>query len=240
MNNQEIISSRFRGPPTTGNGGYSCGVVAKHIGDSAKVRLHASPPLDQTMEIKVTEESVELYFEDQLIASGVSSELEMQVPQLPSFEQAQQAQKRFIGYEDHIFPGCFVCGPERDHGDGLRIFPGPVTERDWSMLACLWQPSDDLYGNDGLLKPEFIWAALDCPTYFGSGGANLSKALLGEQELRIVSSVKSKSPLIVSCWPISDEGRKIVGGAAISSQEGELIAFAKGTWIRLKGSSSDA
>ena len=33
----------------------------------------------------------------------------------------------YPGLRSHPFPTCFACGPDRAEGDGLRIFPGPVT-----------------------------------------------------------------------------------------------------------------
>ena len=44
------IPSRFNGPPLSGNGGYSCGVLAAFIDGPAQVRLHVPPPLDNMSE----------------------------------------------------------------------------------------------------------------------------------------------------------------------------------------------
>ena len=33
------------------------------------------------------------------------------------------------GLTSHPFPTCFACGTDREPGDGLRIFPGPVAGR---------------------------------------------------------------------------------------------------------------
>ena len=41
------IPARFNGPPASGNGGYSCGVLAACVAGPARVRLHAPPPLDR-------------------------------------------------------------------------------------------------------------------------------------------------------------------------------------------------
>jgi hypothetical protein len=45
------INRRFRGPPTSANGGYVCGLVANVIGGSGEVTVRAPPPLDQPLEI---------------------------------------------------------------------------------------------------------------------------------------------------------------------------------------------
>ena len=39
------------------------------------------------------------------------------------------------GLHDHRYPTCFVCGPERAQGDGLRIFTGPVEDK--SLVATV-------------------------------------------------------------------------------------------------------
>jgi len=38
------IERRFCGPPESGNGGYSCGLLAAHVGGPAEVTLRRSPP----------------------------------------------------------------------------------------------------------------------------------------------------------------------------------------------------
>ena len=54
------------------------------------------------------------------------------------------------GRVDHPFPRCFACGPDRDEGDGLRIFPGPVgAERGY--VASLRVPQPD---HAGPAEPE--------------------------------------------------------------------------------------
>ena len=35
------IARRFRGPPNSGNGGYVCGMLARHIAGAAEVMLRA-------------------------------------------------------------------------------------------------------------------------------------------------------------------------------------------------------
>ena len=46
------IPGRFNGPPESGNGGYSCGVLAAYIEGPARIRLHVPPPLDTPLEVR--------------------------------------------------------------------------------------------------------------------------------------------------------------------------------------------
>jgi hypothetical protein len=65
-----------------------------------------------------------------------------------------------VGFRDHRFPGCFICGTERQPFDGLRIFPGAIDGR--STIAAPWTPDASLVDESGLLGSEFLWSALDC------------------------------------------------------------------------------
>jgi hypothetical protein len=47
-----------------------------------------------------------------------------------SLVEAQEATARYPLYQGHPFPTCFTCGPDRAPGDGLRIFPGPLSHGD--------------------------------------------------------------------------------------------------------------
>jgi hypothetical protein len=227
------IHGRFCGPPESGNGGYVAGTVAALVGDSAKVRLHAVTPLDCELQLDMTGDQAELKCNGDLLATASAIEFQLDIPPAPTLAEAQEAQKRYVMHTKHVFPGCFVCGTGRSEGDGLRIFPGPVVEGDWSKLACVWHVTDDLADENGMLKPEFIWSALDCPTFFGVMADSPKVALLGEIELRIVTSSQIDEPFIIWCWPISSEGRKRYGGAALATQSGQLLAYARGTWIEL-------
>src|SRR5262245_25139569 len=46
-----VIARRFRGPPTSGNGGYTCGMLAAAASGPVEVRLVKPPPLDKRLEI---------------------------------------------------------------------------------------------------------------------------------------------------------------------------------------------
>ena len=43
--NEIVVPGRFNGPPKSGNGGYSCGILAAHLPGTCKVRLRSPPPL---------------------------------------------------------------------------------------------------------------------------------------------------------------------------------------------------
>ena len=119
MTQTVIIGGRFHGPPGSGNGGYCCGVVAGFIDGAASVRLRIPPPLDVPMEIHRQENTVTMTHNDELVAIGRPASVDIEVPPPPDHEMAKKASARYRGFESHFYPGCFVCGPERQHGDGL-------------------------------------------------------------------------------------------------------------------------
>ena len=53
MTSSIIIDRRYCGPPNSGNGGYVCGRLARHISvgtpDGVEVTLRAPPPLDKRL-----------------------------------------------------------------------------------------------------------------------------------------------------------------------------------------------
>lgn len=232
---ETTISSRFNGPPESGNGGYSCGVLGAHLEGPARVRLHVPPPLDIALRIsRLPDGSVEMHEGDTLVASGSSATLDLVVPSPPSEDEARNAMADFPCYEGHLFPTCFVCGPEREHHDGLELFAGPVAGKT-SLWACLWQPAADLLDDEGNIRPEILWSALDCPGYFAAMDGTLRPAVLGELTGELCAPVSGTSPLVVYAWRRGEDGRKFYSGTAIA-RDGEVMARAKSTWIELKTS----
>jgi hypothetical protein len=233
MNPQITISSRFNGPPGSGNGGYSCGVLAAHVPGIARVRLHAPPPLDKAMLVtEAADGTMQMHDGETLVGSAVSVALDMEIPAPPSLAEAEQASKGFLCYEEHSYPTCFVCGPAREGNDGLSLHPGPV--EDWNLLACAWRPAADLLDNNGMVLPEYVWSALDCPGFFAAVGKDLSPTLLGELIADIRHPVPGGEALVVYSWPMGKDGRKLWGGVAIADQSGKVLACSKTTWIALR------
>jgi acyl-coenzyme A thioesterase PaaI-like protein len=224
------IDRRFRGPPDSGNGGYVAGLLANSLGGSdCRVTLLKPPPLAVPLRIERTGDNSRLLDGDDVIATAARAAVSLEVPAPPSEEEAQAAERRFSGLTHHIFPGCFVCGPEREEGDGLRIFAGPSRDQ----VASTWRPRPDLAGADGAVRVEFVWAALDCPGYFAVQNA-AGLAVLGTIAATLRAPVRAGELAIVTGWPIATEGRKHRVGTAIHGADGTLLASAQATWITLR------
>ena len=227
------IPARFNGPPTSGNGGYSCGVLAAFVDGPARVRLLVPPPLDTELQVTVHEDGrVDMFDDETLVGTGTPCQLALEVPAAPTLEQAQKAREGYACYHDHVFDTCFVCGPGRPAHDGLELFPGPVDN--WQLIACSWQPSPDLLDEQGLIRHEILWSALDCPGYFAAMGENIRPAVLGELDGELLEPVAGSDPLVVYAWPMGEDGRKLYAGTAIARPDGTVVARSRSTWIVLK------
>lgn len=224
------IAPQFNGPPTTGNGGYACGKLADFIGGAAVSTLRAPPPLDTPIEVRRTETGVTAHHGDTLIGEAAPAAITWDAPPAPSLSEAAAAEKRYAGFHAHSFPTCFTCGTARDIDDGLRIFTGPVAQRD--MVATPWTPSAAWADADGLILPEFIWGALDCPTYWAH--SEIKRALLARLALDIAERPRVGEQLILAAWPVSAEGRKHFSRGALYRADGQAIARAEALWIELK------
>jgi hypothetical protein len=226
------INQRFNGPPTSGNGGYSCGLLAAQLTGPAKVRLYAPPPLNKPLALTVSDSLVQMHDGDTLIGQAEACEFELELPLAPTLACAREASARYPCKDKHIYQTCFVCGTHRHKDDALCLNPGPVT--DWNLLACVWQPNASLLDSSGNICTEYIWSALDCPGYFAAVGDNLRIALLGELKGKILTSIAGEQELVVFSWPTGKDGRKLFGGVAVANAQGQVLAYSHTTWIELK------
>ena len=226
------IADRFCGPPRSGNGGYTCGQIAKQLSGSVSVRLKAPPPLHTELRLESSENGAQLFHGSTLIGEARCVQLELQPPPSPSFAQAEKAAHLFSGFKLHPFPGCFVCGTSRQEADGLRIFPGPLENS--STIAAPWTPSACLANEAGDIKPEFLWAALDCTGAFTLSPLPEGVAtVLGELTVSILDTVKIDEQCVVIGWPLGGQGRKHLAGTAIYAPENRLVALAQAVWLEV-------
>jgi len=226
------IAERFCGPPNSGNGGYVCGLLAKHLTGTVTARLKAPPPLKTKLLRKWTNDSARWVHDAAVIGDARTSELRLELPNCPTLAQAEQAAAAFPGFKSHLFPRCFVCGPAREAGDGLRIFSSPLKGQ--TLHAAPWVPDESLTDDRGDVATEFIWAALDCPSGFAVLPVPQGMAIvLGELSASLDGSLVVGQPTVVTSWPIAHEGRRRTAVTAIHTADGQLIATACAVWIEV-------
>ena len=226
------IGSRYKGPPESGNGGYVGGLIATSLQADIKVRLVAPPPLEMPLELAPDGEGQwVLSSAAGPVARALAGRIQLDVPSPPQYVQAVWASQHYPGFREHAFPDCFVCGPHRRRGDGLRIFPGML---DSGIVAAPWLPADNLDAGDGKVGVEYLWAALDCPGYFAVSGAR-RVMVLGEMQAHVDRRVHVGEACTVIGWKIAADGRKHLAGTAIFDEDGELCARARATWVEVRG-----
>ena len=225
-----VVPARFRGPPGSANGGYFAGLLAAELGGEARVRLSSPPPLDTQLRLVLDGEALGAWAGDRFVAEARPARLDLPVPPPPDPTAAEDAATRFPGLQSHPFPGCFVCGTEREVGDGLRIFAGSLSGRD-DQVAAPWIPHGSLGDEQGRARPEFLWAALDCPGAFTFARPPATVALLGEVTASVSGALKCREPATVLGWLIASDGRKRTVGSALFDAHGSCVARARSTWI---------
>jgi hypothetical protein len=241
-----VISQRFNGPPGSGHGGYTSGLLAAALGSGAVVvTLRRPPPVEQALQLSVVDGTATLRDGDVVIAEATAADADSVAVDLPdpvSFEDAAKAAQEF-DVEDYIgrhpFPTCFGCGPRRDPGDGLRIFPVSAAA---GVVTCPWVPDGSLAGADGRVDPVFLWAAMDCPSGLSrfDEGAEETAAVLGRMAAVVQRPPAIGEELVVAGWSVGLDGRKRTAGSAVWSAEGEVLAHSRTTWILLDEAQSAA
>ena len=237
------IARRFNGPHDSGNGGYSAGLVASMLpnADSVEATLRAPIPLDTPLDVERTGTGIDITAEVNgartLIMSARPIHLATPDAKSPGLDAATVAAASYRDITDHVLPHCFVCGPARAEGDGLRIFAdwlkdpaGIENPNAFPIVAAPWQPTPDLADSAGLVAPEFMWAALDCP---GAFAIDAEPILLGRMSARIITRPPADKPVVVTAWAKGRDRRKYFAGSALFTPAGDLLAFSEQTWIQI-------
>ena len=229
------IPARFNGPPASANGGYACGLVAGLVGaEEVTVSLRLPPPVGGPLRVVRDGERVELRDGDALVAEGAPADLLLDVPGAISPDEAAAASRRGSEHwcAHHPFPTCFACGPDRDPGDGLRLFPGALRD---GRFAADWTPDGSVDDGSGHVRPECVWAALDCPT--SAPVANFATGppmVLARLTARLGCSVRVGERHAILSWPLAIEGRKHHAACALFDSAGRLLCASQALWIELR------
>ncbi|MEM6398515.1 MAG: hypothetical protein AAF741_19355 [Bacteroidota bacterium] len=228
-----IVDSHYNGPPDSGNGGYTCGLVDTQTDYLSEVTLRKPIPLDRPLHISASDSGHEIKRHEEIIATARPGDLtDLNIPDPVSFKLAEEASQQFIGNSQKTaFPTCFVCGEDRASGEGLHIFAGRVAGTD--LYAAPWVPAENLVDESNLVRQEFIWAALDCPGAYASLGDTAKPILLGRMTAQILKTLKPNTQCVVMAWLINRDGRKSWSGTALFDHTGELVGKAKAIWFEV-------
>lgn len=223
-----VVPRRYCGPPESGNGGWVSGHLAATLAPSptaVTVRLSSPPPLDRELELRPgADGSAEVLDDGRPVARAVPAEEPDRgdVPPPLAPDEARSASARFDA-SHHPFPTCFVCGPDRAGGDGMRIFPGPVAGAERALRAAVWRAEDH--------TTELVWSALDCPGCWALG-IDETPMVLGTMTTAVLDLPEPGSDVVVLGWERGRQGRKHLCGTALYGS-GRLLAHATATWIEV-------
>jgi hypothetical protein len=249
-----IIPSRFRGPPSSGNGGYSAGALSAYAGQecpvdharpwpTVSVSLLAPPPLDVPMVIAPGDDGVVVASYDGkpvLAAQCTHDQVTDVEPVAP--EDARAAMSSYSGLDHHPFPTCFSCGTGREPGDGLRIFPGRVRDvatddGPRARVAAVWTPDQTVAEDFHAYADEqpraslpVTWAALDC---VGGWAGDLEERLmvLARMTAWVVALPEPGAEHVALGLGLGTEGRKTRTASALLDPDGRVVGRAEHLWV---------
>ena len=226
-----VVPHRFRGPRTSGNGGYTAGLLARHVrrdgwyAGAVEVTIRKPPPLDTPLAVLATETGVEARSDGRLIAAATPVPGVGHTVEAVSFDEARTAEAAYGGLARHPFPECFACGTGRTPGDALALRPGVVGNVRDRRTACTWVPDADLVGS------EVTWAALDCP---GGWAADVAgrPIVLGRITAEITTVPASGTRCVVVGALLDDQdGRKVHTASTVYDEDGQVLARARHVWL---------
>jgi hypothetical protein len=219
------------------NGGYVAGLLAARLGGPVEVRLQAPAPLEAALELRTTGDGVTLLHGERALAVARSTVLAARAPEPPAAEALRAHEGSCRALRTHPFPRCFVCGPERAAGDGLRILPGWHAQA--RCAAASWCPDRELADARGHVRPEFVWAALDCTSAFplleDPANQRLEPLVLGRIAADLLRPARAGRAHAVSAWVLELDERGGRAGMALHDADGELCAVGCARWVSLAG-----
>jgi hypothetical protein len=144
-----------------------------------------------------------------------------------SMARAHHGMARYACLGFHPFPNCFTCGPAREEGDCLRIFPGPVSE---GVVASVWIPHPSLTDELGTIPQPIVWAALDCPG--GWSAITKDRPMVPARMTTWVESVPTVGePHIVVGVLRRHDGRKSHVATTLFDADCQVLATTEQVWI---------
>lgn len=131
------VATQNQGSPRSGNGGYVSGLLASYLSPQqaargVEVTLRAPTPLNVPINLQAESARTAACVGDVLIGEALPRDLELRVPQPPTFAQALAAQPHSPAIDPTIEnvvsrgtgfqPVCYCCGADVAVSQGLRVF----------------------------------------------------------------------------------------------------------------------
>jgi hypothetical protein len=118
-------------------------------------------------------------------------------------------------------------------GRRLAIFPGRIPGHD--AVAAPWRPTADLADERGFLRPEIVWASLDCPQLWAlmhsAPPDSSDRVVTAAMETELRAPVDAEETYMIVAWPSEGDGRRLFADAALLSESGEPLAMSRQTAV---------
>ncbi len=244
-----IVPRRFHGPNSSGNGGWTSGALAERVDHGLptshadpwpviRVSLRQPPPLDTPLDVTQDGAATVASLDGTVVARAEVLEDALTAVGPVAADDARAAMASYPGHTSHPFPSCFSCGTEREEGDGLRIFPGPVEAIDGATrIAAAWTPHPSVgedwheYVDDHpRASLPVTWAALDC---VGGWAGDLTERLmvLASMTARVDTLPLIGEEHVVVGQARGHEGRKTFTASTLYDADGRVVAAAEHLWV---------
>lgn len=249
------IPTWANGPDDSGNGGWSAGLLAEHLGAAAiaggvSVSLRVPPPLERSLEVARAERGLELLDasvggDPVLVATAEPATVDLDAPaSLLDIDPdtAARARTGFPFRERHPFPRCVCCGiARREDEPSLDIHCGPLdstaTAGGGRVFADRWIPTADLADSDdgAIASVAATWSALDCPSAAPIADPDAaSPIVLARLAARIERQPRIGESHVLAAWHVSSDGRKHHTRSVMLDAGGATIAAADALWIEVR------
>jgi hypothetical protein len=228
-----VLDPRNNGPRRSSNGGFAAGTFAQQVGGTAWVRLMAPPPLGTPLTVDFNVDGATFSAGPKVIATARrATPFVLEPPVFPSMEAVQAASRNYSGRRTrNVLSNCIVCGPDR--ADGMHVLPGPLSIPGQDLLVAPFVPHEQ-EAVDGVVRPEAVWGALDCPSYPAALLRRRKIAFLGELTAHRRREIEVGEQLVVVGWTIDEGTRSHRTATAIIDADDEVVASAHATWVELK------
>ena len=234
------IPAVYKGPPDIANGGYVCSLFAGYIDGVIDVMIKRPTPLDRELQICADGDGMYYLMDgDSMIISAKTGVLDLSVQDAPGYDEAVRAAQASIALKPTpythvtghgIHPICFCCGADVPEGEGLKIHPGHVPGT--NMVAAPWTPAAEHGDEQGYVRPEFVWTALDCPGAYALWELTDTKpGFLGRLIGQIEKPLRCDEPCVVAAWPVGSDVRKLYTGTVLFDAKGQVIGRSLATWF---------
>ena len=222
------VEPRYNGPLTSANGGYACGLVARHVDGPAEVTLRRPIPLATPLELERHDDGhVTLHDGETLLAEADPAlPLDLEPPYRPTVAEAREAAETGFGALPDTFARCFVCATPHHRHDGLGVHFGPLPTHPGMTGAVL---------DTDVIAPELVWAALDCPSYTPELWHVAAAEPARAADRRAARARRAgRADGRRRAGRSRRDGRKHESATALLGADGRMLARARALWIELK------